>query len=971
MAVETKLPDDFSGKTLKLNSPTGLSPLQITWPSAREHEIYAARTKEFEDTIKLVREDFPEIIPNHSQVKRVFERYFEDGCFENAQKLAEKYNKVIASWVKINRGTEHFCHLSKRECSSQLAEHVLKQVYRMSVPDPSVLNQYASFSSETYGETNFKQMEVILNELAKQGKWKKDEVFVDLGSGIGSIVMQAAACCQSLKCAIGIEIQENPNKIAATAMKKFEYLMGWYGKKYCPIDLYDGSFMDQPHKWRNVKNNKNDADFDWRREATVIFVNNYAFSEDLNLKLKRAFGEMNEGTKIISTKEFCPVDFKINDRNAGNDIGSIMRVSEMCSVRDGFSWTHNSVNVFLSEIDNTKLQEYYESKHQRKIKSDRSSSSSPVPSSLDPLKHKKTLKTNAPMKKASKGEIKQEPPSLSDSEDLAQSASSQQARKVAVVNPTKTQHKASSRKHKIKKESSLLNGQNKAAFDRFHHDQCKALNNNATPNGVVNGHQMGYLDEIPAQAVDEAFAIASLKCKKYFREAIDQVAKLPKDKFKIMKESEDRTIEKLKRLVREEEQAVKKLNRKAEQSYRAELPYHQRKVNMTNSATEDAIAKEEAQIAQLNGQIRRQNGHHHNYQHHNHSVKGNEKKEKEKQDPLPPRFAPPSPYSSIPLSPHSIKSSPSSDAKVDLMEYHAYNRLVDAKQQTTVATASSHRKAASEHFPINLTPNTEQQRTSGSNNANSLGSSGSGSSSNFEPTTSPRQQQAAKRTRIPSRESNGSVLIPGGGVQVAGNKQQQHQTPSVIQHIHPTSPHLISTSQAPSTNHGNVIRNTTSLPPDTVVRYSGQKHSLFNDHALYGGLHGFPTTSTNHHQQTGASSSSAYPVATQCPSQVQQLVKVPIVPGLPLTSPTPMSVNELTMLQQNPHLASNGYSTFPAYFMAYGATATGGPKLARFPTSTTAVPHHPPPPGASVASHISTTHQTTVTAQTPPKKQKR
>ena len=53
---------------------------------------------------------------------------------------------------------------------------------------------------------------------------------------------------------------------------------------------------------------------------------------------------------------------------------------------------------------------------------------------------------------------------------------------------------------------------------------------------------------------------------------------------------------------------------------------------MTNSATEDAIAKEEAQIAQLNGQIRRQNGHHHNHQHHNHSaVKGNEKKEKEKQ----------------------------------------------------------------------------------------------------------------------------------------------------------------------------------------------------------------------------------------------------------------------------------------------------------------------------------------------------
>ena len=40
------------------------------------------------------------------------------------------------------------------------------------------------------------------------------------------------------------------------------------------------------------------------------------------------------------------------------------------------------------------------------------------------------------------------------------------------------------------------------------------------------------------------------------------MAKLPKDRFKMIKESEDRTIEKLKKLVREEEQAVKKLNRK-------------------------------------------------------------------------------------------------------------------------------------------------------------------------------------------------------------------------------------------------------------------------------------------------------------------------------------------------------------------------------------------------------------------------
>ena len=56
----------------------------------------------------------------------------------------------------------------------------------MSITDPGSLNKYESFTSATYGETNFKQMAEIITEL----KMDKNDVFVDLGSGIGSIVMQ-------------------------------------------------------------------------------------------------------------------------------------------------------------------------------------------------------------------------------------------------------------------------------------------------------------------------------------------------------------------------------------------------------------------------------------------------------------------------------------------------------------------------------------------------------------------------------------------------------------------------------------------------------------------------------------------------------------------------------------------------------------------------------------------------------------
>ena len=91
---------------------------------------------------------------------------------------------------------------------------------------------------------------------------------------------------------------------------------------------------------------------------------------------------------------------------------------------------------------------------------------------------------------------------------------------------------------------------------------------------------------------------------------------------------------------------------KAEQSYRAAIPYHNRKISMSNASTEAQIAKEEAQIAQLNCQIRRgsvggvhHNGHHHN--HHSVVVKNNDKKDKNKikTEQVRPSIIRPSPFS--------------------------------------------------------------------------------------------------------------------------------------------------------------------------------------------------------------------------------------------------------------------------------------------------------------------------------------
>lgn len=47
----------------------------------------------------------------------------------------------------------------------------------------------------------------------------------------------------------------------------------------------------------------------------VIFVNNYAFGPEVDHQLKLRFQNLKEGARIVSSKAFAPVNFRITDRN--------------------------------------------------------------------------------------------------------------------------------------------------------------------------------------------------------------------------------------------------------------------------------------------------------------------------------------------------------------------------------------------------------------------------------------------------------------------------------------------------------------------------------------------------------------------------------------------------------------------------------------------------------------------------------
>lgn len=172
-----------------------------------------------------------------------------------------------------------------------------------------------------------------------------DDVFVDLGSGVGQVVLQMAASTP-VKICYGIEKADVPSRYAEGMNATFKMWMRWFGKKYGDYELIKGDFLADEHREKIMS-------------ATIVFVNNFAFGPNVDHQLKERFADLRDGARIVSSKSFCPLNFRITDRNL-SDIGTIMHVSEMTPLKGSVSWTGKPVSYYLHIIDRTKLERYFQ-----------------------------------------------------------------------------------------------------------------------------------------------------------------------------------------------------------------------------------------------------------------------------------------------------------------------------------------------------------------------------------------------------------------------------------------------------------------------------------------------------------------------------------------------------------------------------------------------------------------------------------
>ena len=266
------------------------------------------------------------------KLKRAIDRRSGDDYVE----LIEEWNNTIAKLRKngaIGKVLDGMTRLDLK-----LVERILTQTYSRTVSlQVGLLRQYENGTDNVYGELlpNF-----ISTIFQKDTKLKSGHVFVDLGSGVGNVVLQAALeiGCESWGC----EMMENACELADLQKCEFRARCRLWGLSAGAVYLERGDFLENPAIGKVLQ------------RADVVLVNNQAFTPELNEGLISLFLDLKEGCQIVSLKSFVPSGHKITSRNLYRAC-NVLDVIEKRYYSGCVSWTDAPGTYYVSTKDSSKL----------------------------------------------------------------------------------------------------------------------------------------------------------------------------------------------------------------------------------------------------------------------------------------------------------------------------------------------------------------------------------------------------------------------------------------------------------------------------------------------------------------------------------------------------------------------------------------------------------------------------------------
>ncbi|KAH7343010.1 histone-lysine N-methyltransferase, H3 lysine-79 specific [Rhexocercosporidium sp. MPI-PUGE-AT-0058] len=212
----------------------------------------------------------------------------------------------------------------------EMVQFILQQVYDRAVsPSVDLLRVYKTGSDEVYGEL----LSPFVDRVLVQCGLKSDQVFVDLGSGVGNVVLQAALefGCESWGC----EMMPNACELAKKQAAEFKARCRLWGLETGKVRLEEGNFLE------------NAAIGQVLRRADVVLVNNEVFTSKTNDALRLLFLDLKDGCHIISLQSFAVG----NERNHDDPANLIQNIFYGTFGDRDVSWTGNGGKYFIATKD--------------------------------------------------------------------------------------------------------------------------------------------------------------------------------------------------------------------------------------------------------------------------------------------------------------------------------------------------------------------------------------------------------------------------------------------------------------------------------------------------------------------------------------------------------------------------------------------------------------------------------------------
>lgn len=170
-------------------------------------------------------------------------------------------------------------------------DFLFKNINGMAISNAARAKLSSWYVGHTYGEITYEGFSQILANV----KPKKNEVFYDLGSGIGKGVFLAAMLTNFSK-VIGIEIIKELYDTSQQILENYRKLILQNDPSNKLIKFIHGDF--------------NEVDFS---DADVIFINATCMGYELNLPFIRKLEQLKKGTRIITnTISFQSEKYKVN-----------------------------------------------------------------------------------------------------------------------------------------------------------------------------------------------------------------------------------------------------------------------------------------------------------------------------------------------------------------------------------------------------------------------------------------------------------------------------------------------------------------------------------------------------------------------------------------------------------------------------------------------------------------------------------